>query len=276
MDSTGPEPANLRSIKVSTYSVDKALVVVATERGFTALNHSLSKNMRSKNCNSLYLRSPKLNQMNILHHAEADPHLTQSELARRCGLSVAMVNNYMKDLCDTGLLEYRRRSSKSVSYHVTAEGRRVAGAIESDHFCELVGMFGYAKEQIRRTVLDGGEDEIGRAVIYGSGDVAELAYHALESANVDILGICDPDPARIGREWCGRQIMSPSQIRFIAPDVVVLTTDEPADGDELFHLAERDIRLVRLDGSRGGSDVGVELQEQVPLQSGSPQGLKHE
>jgi len=203
--------------------------------------------MRSKSFDSLYIRAPKLNQLNILNQTAVNPHLTQSEVARRCGLSVAMVNNYMKDLCSAGLLEYRRKSSKSVSYHVTPEGRRAAGAIESAHFNELVGLFGYAKKRIQQVILDRGGRKIQRAVLYGSGDLAELVFHALESAHVNIVGVCDPDPSRIGCEWCGREIMSPSQIRFVAPDTVVLTDTDPEDAGQLLSLVERGIRLVRLD-----------------------------
>jgi predicted transcriptional regulator len=207
--------------------------------------------MRSKNIESLYNRAPRLNQLNILNQTAADPHLTQSELARRCGLSVAMVNNYMKDLCSAGLLEYRRKSSKSVSYHVTNEGRKAADAIESAHFDELVKLFAAGKERIRRVILSRAGDHIHRAVVYGSGDLAELVFHALESADVSIVGVCDPDPSRIGREWCGREILSPSQIKFIAPDAVVITVPDSERTGQLFTLVDRGIHLIRLD------DVGA-------------------
>ena len=54
--------------------------------------------MQKKQLPSLYLQSPKLNQLNILKQVAADAHITQAELAACCSLSVAMVNNYMKEL----------------------------------------------------------------------------------------------------------------------------------------------------------------------------------
>jgi predicted transcriptional regulator len=66
--------------------------------------------MQKKDLPSLFLQSPKHNQLNILREVAVDAHVTQAELAARCALSVAMVNNYMKELCRSGLMEYHRRT----------------------------------------------------------------------------------------------------------------------------------------------------------------------
>ena len=51
--------------------------------------------MQIKDLSNLYIQSPKLNQLNILREVAANANITQAELAGRCSLSVAMVNNYM-------------------------------------------------------------------------------------------------------------------------------------------------------------------------------------
>lgn len=226
--------------------------------------------MRTKALQGLYIPAPKLNQLHILRQIASDSDITQAELAERCALSVAMINNYMKELCNAGLLEYRRRSSKSISYHLTVAGKEAADATQQELLQELVRLFADAKERVREMILSQAQCDLRRIVLYGSGDLAELAFHALESADVNIVGVCDDDPSMIGRDWCGREMLNPYQIRFIAPDSVVIAssvrTDEIYSG--LSYLQSRGIRLIRLDGL-GASGI---LQEPAmpPSETGVP------
>ncbi|HYK90801.1 MAG TPA: winged helix-turn-helix transcriptional regulator [Acidobacteriota bacterium] len=225
--------------------------------------------MRAKALQSLYLPAPKLNQLHILKQIAADPEITQAELAQRCALSVAMVNNYMKELCTSGLLEYRRKSSKSISYHLTVAGMESADATERELLQEDVRFFIDAKKRIREMILSQCNGNLRRAVLYGSGDLAELVFHALESADVSIVGICDDNPGKVGRECLGRSMMSPSQIQFVAPDSIINSTVERADEtyQSLISFQGRGIRVIRL-CSRGDlpeSAVCPPAPEGLPL-----------
>lgn len=205
--------------------------------------------MRNKTQHRLHLAAPRLNEMKLLQCLAADPNLTQAELARRCGLSVAMVNNYMKDLCAAGLLVYHRKSSKNISYHLTAAGSMRAEEIGQELLQEMVESFAMAKERIRNLILSQLPPGPLRVVLYGLDDLAVIAFHALDSRDLRIVGVCDDDPGRIGREWCGREVSNPSQIRYLAPDAVVIC--DRARTEEIYrslrYLHERGIRLVRLD-----------------------------
>jgi len=203
-----------------------------------------------KELQSLYLQSPKLNHLNILREVANNAHITQAELAGHCSLSVAMVNNYMKELCAGSMLEYHRKTTKSVTYHLTPFGARYLESLQLELIKEMVDMFVAAKEHIRARIVSQAQTTLQRVVLYGSGHLAQLAFHALELAGASILGVCDDNPAIIGSEFCGREVLSPTQIRFIAPDAVVvadaLRTQEICQN--LSSLSDKGITLIRLDG----------------------------
>jgi len=220
--------------------------------------------MRTRTLEKLHIASPRLNELNLLGRIGANPRITQAELARQCDLSVAMVNNYMKTLSDSGFLEYRRKSSKSVSYHVTPAGTMRMEAIGQDLLLEMIGLFGKAKERVMDLILS----RLGsakRVVLYGTGDLAVIAFHALESRGIRVIGVCEDDPAKIGLEWCGREISNASQIRYLEPDAVVLCDRERTE--EIYrglrYLEERGICLIRLDGS-AQRDAGVDPPPPAP------------
>ena len=205
--------------------------------------------MQTKNIHSLYIQSPKLNQLNILREVSANARITQAELATRCSLSVAMVNNYMKDLCNSDLLEYNRKSVKSVTYHLTPSGVRYLETLQTELIGEMTGMFASAKEHIRKRIMDQASSALQRVVLYGSGHLAQIAFHALESTGISVQGICDDNPDRIGSDFCGREVVNPSQIRFIAPDAVII--DAALNSEEMHRhlsdLSQRGIELIYLD-----------------------------
>jgi predicted transcriptional regulator len=206
--------------------------------------------MQMKDLQSLYLQSPKLNQLNILREVANNAHITQAELASRCSLSVAMVNNYMKELCACAMLEYHRRTTKSVTYHLTSAGVRYLESLQSELINEMVNMFVTAKEQLRARIVSQAQSALQRVVLFGSGHLAQLAFHALELAGASILGVCDDNPSMIGSDFCGREVLSPTQIRFIAPDAVVIADSLRMKeiSQNLSSLSEKGINVIRLDG----------------------------
>jgi predicted transcriptional regulator len=155
--------------------------------------------MSNKIPEALFIRAPRLNKFNILDQLASNSRLTQAELARRCDLSVAMINNYMKELCRTGLLEYHRRSSKSISYHLTPSGKEQLQTIQDELIQEMVSIFAEAKERLRERILASAQGKLQRVILFGSGHLAELAFHALELAKVGVMGICDDDRTESGR-----------------------------------------------------------------------------
>jgi predicted transcriptional regulator len=206
--------------------------------------------MQIKGLQSLYLQSPKLNQLNILREVAANAHITQAELATRCSLSVAMVNNYMKELCGAGLLEYHRKTTKSVTYHLTPSGTQSLSNLQLELIDEMVSMFVAAKEQIKARIMSQAQAGLDRVILFGSGHLAQLVFHALELAGVSILGICDDNIEAIGSDFCGREVLSASQIRFLAPDAVIVADSGRTEEicKSLSSISDRGIRLIRLDG----------------------------
>jgi predicted transcriptional regulator len=206
--------------------------------------------MQTNELQSLYLQSPKLNQLNILREVCANPKVTQAELAHLCSLSVAMVNNYMKQLCCAGWIEYHRKSSKSMSYHLTPAGTSYLDSLQLDLIREMSSMFEMAKQHVRARIMSCAHCSLQRVILYGTNNLAQLAFHALQLAGVSIVGVCDENPLLNDRDFCGREVISPSQIRFIAPDAVVVAEAQKTDEicRKLAPLCELGIEIIRLDG----------------------------
>ena len=205
--------------------------------------------METKDHQSFYLQAPKLNRLNLLREVAANARITQAELAARCSLSVAMVNNYMKDLCNNGWLEYKRKSVRRVTYHLTSSGALYLETLQTELLGEMVDMFINAKEQIWTCIKNQANSALHLVVIYGSSHLAQLAFHALERSGVNVLGVCDEDPKMIGADFHGCKVVNPSQIRFMAPDAVIIadTVRKEETHRNLHALLAHGIELIHLD-----------------------------
>jgi predicted transcriptional regulator len=205
--------------------------------------------MQMKGLQGLYHQSPKLNQLNILKEVDANATITQAELATRCSLSVAMVNNYMKELCETGLLEYRRKSIKTVSYYLTPLGEQQLEFLHSEFIDELVNRYIAAKDQIYHRILSKARSELKKVILFGCGHLAQLIFHALESSGVSILGICDDNMETMGSGFCGREVINPSQIRYLSPDTVIIADSTRTEEicQNIAYLSDMGIQIICLD-----------------------------
>lgn len=160
------------------------------------------------------------------------------------------------------LLEYHRKTTKSVTYHLTPSGIQALEGLQGKLIEEMVGMFAAAKDQIRNRIASQAKADLHRVILFGSGHLAQLAFHALELANTNIVGICDDNPERIGSDFCGREVISPSQIRFLAPEAVVVADSVRAEEicRKLEFLIDGSIEIIRLDNPAGIPQAKKDLE----------------
>lgn len=210
--------------------------------------------MRNKEVDTLYIASPRLNQLNIAKELAADPYLTQSELARRCRLSVSMVNNYLKELCSIGWLEYHRRSSKDISYHLTAQGLQELDDVQHELIHEMVDLFATAKDRIMAAILRGTGRKPRCVAVCGGGNLAQLACDALQSSGIEVV--------------------LPFHDAGITPDVLVMALEFPWALNDvqrvLDYADEHGIEIVRLNGhvTHAPREAAAEHSEAVVGQPG--------
>jgi DNA-binding MarR family transcriptional regulator len=184
-----------------------------------------------------YVPSPKMNQHELLKHISGNPHITQAELARRCGLSVAMVNNYMKELEQAGMLEFERRSMKDVSYYLTADGQMQYEVVEKELICHLASEYDRIKHRVCDYIISQSKGALHRVVLLGHGSMTGLVQHALESAHIEVLGCCQNGETHPTEKSHGMWAIEPYELDFLAPDAIIVV-DPPNESKILNTLPQ--------------------------------------
>ncbi|MBI4958010.1 MAG: winged helix-turn-helix transcriptional regulator, partial [Desulfovibrio sp.] len=92
--------------------------------------------------NKTYYRPSKAARyLAILDTLAQDNMVSQNELGRRANLSGAMVNQYLKEMAETNLIEFERVNGKSYRYLLTDEGEARRRTMFSSFSSETVQIY---------------------------------------------------------------------------------------------------------------------------------------
>lgn len=177
----------------------------------------------------------------ILHALAENPSVSQNELGQRTNLSGAMVNSYLKELADQGLIEYLPRNGKSFNYALTDQGKEVQNKLFMRYCTEIIQSYTAIKLNIRTKLLGLLDQGISRLVFFGASETCEVALTAVQDNNLKIVAIVDNDPFKHGRLFHGYVISSPAILESIQCQALIITSFGAQSGihDQVKPLAER-------------------------------------
>ena len=186
--------------------------------------------------------------LTILEAIENNPRVSQSALARQAGVSVAMINSYIKDLQQRDLIFMTGKNRRNTRYFLTDKGRMMSSGMLRNYSTEVIQLYGAAKQsmctKLERFIKEG----IHRIALFGAAETAEVVLAAAERLPIEIVAAVDNDPARQGAHIGGLTIGRPEDLTRIDVDAVIVSSFAQQDAivDEITHLEERGIKIRTL------------------------------
>jgi len=192
--------------------------------------------------------SPLFRGLLILLEIEKDPNITQKRLSNKIGLTSSMINNYLKDFVQEGVIEYRGETRRQTSYFLTEKGKIQKEDLLKRYLNETVGLYKKGKEIFIDKINDIVESGIKRVILFGALDTGEILFGASQALGLKIIGVVDNDLQKQKKEFYGRTILAPSQIKFLDPDAIIITS--LGYGEEIYdsikELKEIGIHIIKL------------------------------
>ncbi len=164
------------------------------------------------------------------------PHSSQHLLAEKSHLSSSMVNIYIKELSQAGLITVSGKTNRTTEYHLTEKGQKKLFQDFISFSSEAVQIYASVKREIIRLLKRYETNGIRTVVLYGASDTAEVVMSAIPHTRLVVIGIVDGDPAKQGRLFNGTLIQTPESISQIDPDAVLITSF--ARQDEIYNNIE--------------------------------------
>jgi DNA-binding MarR family transcriptional regulator len=154
----------------------------------------------------------------LLDELESDPALSQRALARRLGVSLGLINQLLRGLIRERWLRHVRGTDRRVQYVVTSDGLAARDQMWRAHLQSALALYGTVRDRVRRGLeacatdpSDG--DGASSVVLYGVGDVAQIAFACAADLGVQLVGFVDDCPRE---SFLGLPVHAPSALTTMA------------------------------------------------------------
>jgi len=147
-------------------------------------------------------------ELDTLLELKADPSQSQRSLSRKLNISLGLTNSILQNLIHRGLIKVQKMTGRKILYLITPKGMVQATNFIYDRVRETRHYYQYAKDLLtaRFTILY--DKGARRAVIYGTGQLAEITYLSLLDSPLKLHSILTDDPASAQQKFLGHEVLS--------------------------------------------------------------------
>ena len=160
----------------------------------------------------------------ILTEIEKEHPLTQSALAKVADVSPAMVNSYIRSLCDHKLVEMQG-NNKNMTYLLTHKGVEYRKYLLISLMAELIDMMSTTGMQLKESFLPLIDGQNKKFILYGAGETGQVCARALaEIPEVQVVGFMDDDENLHQKKVLGYRVYSVAAAAALDFDVVIVSS----------------------------------------------------
>lgn len=158
----------------------------------------------------------------ILEELEAGGELSQRALASRLGIALGSANQLLRSLIAQQWVRGVPGDGHRIRYVVTPDGAAARARMAREHLGRALASYGTIRDRVRSRLAacrrDGPDGESApppAVVLYGTGEVAQIAFTCAADLGVQLVGFVD-DARR--ESFLGFPVRQPSQVASMALD----------------------------------------------------------
>ena len=188
-----------------------------------------------------------LKTLEILEELSSNGQVTQRELSHKVGIALGLANFYIKRLVQKGYVEVVYLERNRLGYLITPQGIAEKSRLTYNYIQRSYQYVRKVRIRMRECLHELAGKGVSTVVIYGAGDMAEVAYLALQEVGIKLVGVVDE--SRAGRPFLGYTVLPVSLLPRLSYDRIILT--EPVAVHDVGNLFQeygiREDRLVHME-----------------------------
>jgi DNA-binding MarR family transcriptional regulator len=163
----------------------------------------------------------------LLTELERDGAVTQRSLATKLGVALGLTNLYLKRLARKGFVKITTIPSHRVRYLLTPQGFAEKSRLTYLYMQYSLTHYRDMRSRLRDILSRAAGNGVKRVVIYGTGELAEMAYLSLCETSMVLVGFIDD---RRQDAFLSHQVRQPDALAGWEFDAVLLTELERVAG----------------------------------------------
>jgi DNA-binding MarR family transcriptional regulator len=153
----------------------------------------------------------------ILEALATESAQTQRALAGRLGIALGSTNHLLRQLIARECIRGVRGPGSSVRYIVTPQGQEALAGMTRESLSRALVSYRTVLTRVRRALAacqsrprQGAAGGTASIVVYGTGEVAQIAFVCAADLGVDLIGFVDDEPRP---SFLGLPVRAPSEVR---------------------------------------------------------------
>jgi DNA-binding MarR family transcriptional regulator len=132
-----------------------------------------------------------IHTLRLMGEIERDGSPSQRELSRSLGLSLGLINTFLKRLVNKGYFKVKTMPRNRVKYFLTPKGLARKSSLTVKYLRYSVNFYKEIKNLLLNKYKEMEARELNSILFFGAGEVAELAYLYLQLTSMRLVGIVD-------------------------------------------------------------------------------------
>jgi len=163
-----------------------------------------------------------LRTLKILEKVNNGKTTSQRELAGELNISLGLVNSFIKRLVRKGYVKITTIPTKRIKYIITPRGAAEKTRLTYEYIQHSYKFYKDARQKLRNLydVLE--KQGVRRIVLYGVGDLAEIAYVSLQDTSIELAAIVDDQIA--GARFMKQIVADPARLDTVPYDRILVTS----------------------------------------------------
>ena len=177
--------------------------------------------------NSFFKPTLLYKEFMILDLIEKDANITQRELSKTIGVAVSMINKYIDNFEEKGLIKKKKHSTKTLEYFFTKKGIERKKLLNIWYLKSSHEVYLSAKDNITKFLNQIINKGFKKILLYGAGEVAEIMLQVMNDDNnipLEVLAIVDDDLKRQKEVIVNLPIISKGNIKRYDHDGILVSS----------------------------------------------------
>jgi DNA-binding MarR family transcriptional regulator len=198
---------------------------------------------------------PERKQLETLLEIKYNPSLTQRSLAHRLNISLGLTNAILQNLIHRGWVKAKKMTGRKILYLITPQGMARATNLIYDRFRETQNYYQYTKELLTSYLTHLFTKGKRKAAIYGTSQLAEIAYLSLLDSPLQLHSIITDDPPSSSKKkFLGHEVLTLSDFAQKISEtsdlenlIVLSTVSQEEREEEKEHKGEGEDKILSLE-----------------------------
>lgn len=179
--------------------------------------------------------------LRILDEISHESSITQRHLSDNLNIALGLVNAYIKRLAKKGYIKITKGPMNRVKYVVTKKGFTHRVSLTYDYLHTSINYFKDARKRIDNIYGQMIKAGVESVLIWGDGEIAELAYISLRGLPLTLVGVVDGMEKE--KDFFGHNIYSYEDVSALEYDAILISS---FDKEEMQRIKDLGIEVQKV------------------------------